>query len=323
MIIANPIFDVIFKYMIQDLRIAKFFIGTLLQKNIESVTFQHHERAYHSDQLVGVRLYRFDFSAVIVEDNGEKTNVLIELQKAHKATDIERFRNYVAENYKKHNDVTIEGEVVKEFLHIYSIYILGEKLPDLPFNIVNVSRQYIDMDTGNVIETRSKFVEMLTHDCIVIQIPGLNIKVQKHLKELLSIFEQEHFIDITKLQKEYFHQVESTEMRYLLSNLEKAMAIPEVREQLELEQEAIQEYQSLNSQITRAKEREDDERRQKEDERRQKEEALQREEDERRQKEDAQLEIMIFKLNRQGKTEPEIAKELNISLEFVNKVLQS
>ena len=237
---------------------------------------------------------------------------------------------YVAENYKKHNDVTIEGEVVKEFLHIYSIYILGEKLPDLPFNIVNVSRQYIDMDTGNIIETRSKFVEMLTHDCIVIQIPGLNIKVQKHLKELLSIFEQEHFIDITKLQKEYFHQVESTEMRYLLSNLEKAMAIPEVREQLELEQEAIQEYQSLNSQITRAKEREDDERRQKEDalqreedERRQKEDALQREEDERRQKEEAQLEIMVFKLNRQGKTEPEIAKELNISLEFVNKVLHS
>ena len=37
MIIANPIYDVVFKRLMENERIAKFFIGTLLNQIIESV----------------------------------------------------------------------------------------------------------------------------------------------------------------------------------------------------------------------------------------------------------------------------------------------
>ena len=37
MIIANPIYDVVFKRMLENERVAKFFIGTLLDQTIQAV----------------------------------------------------------------------------------------------------------------------------------------------------------------------------------------------------------------------------------------------------------------------------------------------
>lgn len=37
MIIANPIYDVVFKNLMENDRVAKFFIGTLLGQTIETV----------------------------------------------------------------------------------------------------------------------------------------------------------------------------------------------------------------------------------------------------------------------------------------------
>ena len=37
MVIANPIYDVVFKRMMENDRVAKFFIGTLLEETIEKV----------------------------------------------------------------------------------------------------------------------------------------------------------------------------------------------------------------------------------------------------------------------------------------------
>jgi hypothetical protein len=37
MIIANPIYDVVFKRLMENDKVAKFFIGTLLEQTIETV----------------------------------------------------------------------------------------------------------------------------------------------------------------------------------------------------------------------------------------------------------------------------------------------
>lgn len=37
MVIANPIYDIVFKRLMENDRVAKFFIGTLLEENIEAV----------------------------------------------------------------------------------------------------------------------------------------------------------------------------------------------------------------------------------------------------------------------------------------------
>ena len=52
MVIANPIYDVVFKRLMEDNRIAKFFIGTLLEQVIESVEVQPQEFTYKDELLL-------------------------------------------------------------------------------------------------------------------------------------------------------------------------------------------------------------------------------------------------------------------------------
>lgn len=46
MIIANPIYDVVFKRLMKNDRVAKFFIGTLLERTIESIEIKPQEYTF-------------------------------------------------------------------------------------------------------------------------------------------------------------------------------------------------------------------------------------------------------------------------------------
>ena len=123
MVIANPIYDVVFKRMMENERVAKFFIGTLLEQTIETVEVKPQEFTY-TDEFAGIAVFRLDFIATIKTESGEYKKILIEIQKAKNQIDIMRFRNYLAEQYKK-EDTLNEEKVV---LPITTIYILGFKL---------------------------------------------------------------------------------------------------------------------------------------------------------------------------------------------------
>jgi hypothetical protein len=49
MIIANPIYDVVFKRLMENERAAKFFIGTLIGETIESLEAKPQEFTYASE----------------------------------------------------------------------------------------------------------------------------------------------------------------------------------------------------------------------------------------------------------------------------------
>jgi len=86
--------------MMKNERVAKFFIGTLLEQTIETVEVKPQEFTY-SDELAGLTVFRLDFIATIKTETGELKKVLIEIQKAKNQIDLMRFRNYLAEKYKK------------------------------------------------------------------------------------------------------------------------------------------------------------------------------------------------------------------------------
>lgn len=70
MVIANPIYDVVFKRLMENDKVAKFFIGTLLEQTIETVEIKPHEFTY-TDELAGLAVFRLDFIATIKTDTGE------------------------------------------------------------------------------------------------------------------------------------------------------------------------------------------------------------------------------------------------------------
>ncbi|MFM2375570.1 MAG: hypothetical protein RLZZ165_667 [Bacteroidota bacterium] len=233
MLIANPIYDVVFKRMLENERVAKFFIGTLLEETILAVEVKPQEFTY-VNELAILAVFRLDFIATILTGTGEQRKVLIEIQKAQNEIDLMRFRNYLAEQYRKED--APGGEPVA--LPITTIYILGFRLPEIKTACMKVERAYMDMISRTVIEAKSDFVERLTHDCYVVQVDRITDRYQTRLDKLLSVFEQAHFIDEKRIVKEFMHETDLEEVRLITGILHHSGVSPEERKLIETEQEA-------------------------------------------------------------------------------------
>lgn len=167
MIIANPIYDTVFKKLMENDRVAKFFIGTLLDQTIESVEVKPQEFTYIKDldtndpevnkyikkklqERLSINVFRLDFLATIVTETGEHKKILIEIQKARNKVDLIRFRNYLAELYKKVDVVNQENVI----LPITTIYILGFLLPEIESPCIKVERNYKDLINQKIINQK-------------------------------------------------------------------------------------------------------------------------------------------------------------------------
>jgi hypothetical protein len=233
MIIANPIYDVVFKRLMENERVAKFFIGTLLDQTIESVEAKPQEFTY-TDKSNGLTVFRLDFIALIRTANGERKKILVEIQKAKKQIDLMRFRSYLGEQYKKED--TVDGKTT--ILPITTIYILGFTLPGIETACVKVDRQYNDLINKTVIKRKNYFIESLTHDCYIVQTNRITDRYQTRLDKLLSIFEQTHFTDDKRIVKQYEHEPDEEEVKLMTDILHHSGTDPEERKLIEIEQEA-------------------------------------------------------------------------------------
>ena len=235
MIIANPIYDVVFKKMMENERIAKFFIGTLLNKTIESITLKPQEFTYQG-KLTALAVFRLDFIAVIKEQDGTSRKILIEIQKAQNHFDLMRFRNYLAEQYKKED--TINDEEGQQPLSITTIYILGYPLKEIKTACVHVERQYKDLINNAILTEKNDFIEKLTHDSYIIQVKRITSRYQSSLDKLLSIFEQNHFVYDNTIIKEYLHKVDEKHIEEIVQVLHYSGTDPKTKAEIETEQEA-------------------------------------------------------------------------------------
>ena len=249
MIIANPISDLVFKWMMDDARIARFFIETILEENVTEVEVKPQEittlgQDQEALELANLALFRLDFVATIKTGIGTYKKVLIEIQKARKQTDIMRFRNYLGEQYRKEDEVNTTIGKTLMVLPIVTIYLLGFKLPEINTPVVKVSRVYTDQITHQTIEQRNDFIEKLTHDSFVVQIPRIESKLQTKLQRLLTFFEQNYFVEPTGVIKEYPYQTDDEEIKRIAEKLHFVGTDPENRKRLAIEQESYRIYYS-------------------------------------------------------------------------------
>lgn len=244
MLIANPIYDVVFKRLMENERVAKFFIETLLDVVVEQLEVRPQEFTYVKEDPnrnpLDVTVFRLDFIALIKLANGSSQKILIEIQKAGQEIDLMRFRNYLGEQYKKKD--TLDGKTA--ILPIKTIYILGFRLPTIESSCLHIQRNYRDMLTDKIIDKRSRFIERLTHDSYVVQVERIGGKYQTRLEKLLSLFEQAHFIDENGIIKEYPYELDEEEFKLMVDILHHTGSNPETRKQIETEQEA---WRSVNA----------------------------------------------------------------------------
>jgi hypothetical protein len=248
-IIANPIYDTVFKKLMENRRIAKFFLSTILEQQVEEISVLPQEFTYQTPKGGKVRkkktgaaveyysIFRLDFMATILTGDGSRKKILIEVQKSWDVLDVMRFRNYLGEQYAK-EDVT-DGQ--RTILPVTTIYILGTKLSEIECPCVKVGRTYIDMLNRKAINTKSEFIEQLTHDSYVIQAGRItDVRYKTNLDKLLSIFEQDYFIEKSSdVRKEYPYHPDDENMKLITDVLYEMGADPEERKRIETEKEAL------------------------------------------------------------------------------------
>jgi hypothetical protein len=253
MLIANPIYDTVFKYLMKNIDIAKGIISTIIDEEIVTLDFKAQESIFKGQKELTLTVYHLDFIAKIRRKEGGFKNVLIELQKSNLPYDILRFRRYIGEQYKKIDEVLLDdGTVSKEPLPIITIYFLGFYISETLPGVIKVDRRYIDVLAGKEIEEQNDFIEQLTHDSYVIQIPGLQLQMKTLLEWVLSIFKQENFIEEdSRRLKAYEYEPKDELMRAILRQLEKAAGDKELLRTLELEEMAEREYENAFGEMQR------------------------------------------------------------------------
>ena len=187
--IGNPIYDVFFKYLIEDTEIARRLISAIIGEEIIELAMLPQEQLSRSE-LFELTILRLDFSAIIKNQNGENKKVLIELQKGKKPGDIFRFRRYLGGNYQKENIVKIKKKKKSTSLPILTIYFLGFNLKSIETPVVKVNREYVDLINSKKIDTKEDFIEKLTHDSFIIQIKRMENPARTELERVLQIFNQ-------------------------------------------------------------------------------------------------------------------------------------
>jgi hypothetical protein len=243
MLIANPIYDLVFKYLMENLEIAKGITAAIIGEEILHIDFQTRESTIQLPSKF--TFFHLDFIARIRDKQGKSKDVLIELQKTNVLFDIHRFRRYLGSQYRKEEDVIQpDGSSAKESLPIVTIYFLGFSFSETLPAVIKVDRQYIDVLLGKRIEERNDFIECLTHDSYVIQIPGLELEMKNRLEYVLSIFKQEKLMEGDKRLKDYAYEIEDELLQKILKRLTKAAADNDLLEQMEKEELAQHEYEN-------------------------------------------------------------------------------
>ena len=298
MIIANPIYDVVFKYLLEDMDIARGLFSTIIGEDVIDLTVQPQEVAIQKIQATEIiRILRLDFKATIRTKTGETKMILVELQKARKLFDIMRFRTYLGENYKKGEDVVNDkGETETNPLPIITIYFLGFKLENITVAAVKVDRTYRDADTGEPLSPNVKepFIENLTHDSYVIQIPFLGDVVKTQMQKVLRVFNQKFKKKEDRRRLDFSENTDSPLVQKMLDRLNRAITSEAILAEMNAEDEVEKAFGRIERQLELSRQ---EAKRNKEEAEKNKEEAEKNKEEAEKNKEEAeekdrQLEIL-------------------------------
>ncbi|EJX04810.1 hypothetical protein EVA_07083 [gut metagenome] len=250
--VANPIYDSVFKYIMEDERIAKTILSALLKKEVIHVTVRPHEYSYTSRDTLS--MFRMDFAATVREREGDQLKdliVLIELQKTWLNTETLRFRQYLGAQYSKKANMREDDK--KGFAYpMVAVYLLGHRVGNIAALVVYVHHNVVDYN-GKVIEngTEEPFVESLNHNSIIVQIPLLHGNINNRLEKVLSVFDQTQVEGDTQqvLKIDEGKYADDKEMMYMLHKLTAAAANADMRQDMNVEDEYYQAIEDRDTAI--------------------------------------------------------------------------
>lgn len=247
--VANPLYDAVFKYLMEDDRIAKTILTALLKKKVIDVKIRRNEYA-NLTRRESISMFRIDFAATVLDEDNQPHLMLIELQKTWLPTETLRFRRYLTLQYNNEENM-LKEEHEKYAIPMVAIYLLGHCVGKIEEPVIYVNHHAYNYDGKKVEEgIPDPFVESLQHDSIIVQIPLLHGRVNNRLEKVLCLFDQTNVADNKKVIKVDDKQFEGdNDMEYIVRRLQSAAADPDMRYQMNAEDEFFKELEARDSLI--------------------------------------------------------------------------
>ena len=321
--VANPLYDAVFKYLMEDDRIAKTILTALLKKKVIDVKIRRNEYA-NLTRRESISMFRIDFAATVLDGDNKPHLMLIELQKTWLPTETLRFRRYLALQYNNEENM-LKEEHEKYAIPMVAIYLLGHRVGKIEEPVIYVNHHAYNYDDKKVEEgIPDPFVESLQHDSIIVQIPLLHGRVNNRLEKVLCLFDQTNVADNKKVIKVDDKQFEGdNDMEYIVRRLQSAAADPDMRYQMNAEDEFFKELEARDSLIMekdgQLKEK-DGQLKEKDGQLKEKDGQL-KEKDGQLKEKDEMLRKMIKGMQESGMSLDDIAKMLNKTVDEVKQIL--
>ena len=137
-------------------------------------------------------------------------------------------------------------------LPMVAVYLLGHKVGDIEEPVVYVNKQINTYDCQLVTKgIPDPFIDSLTHESIIVQIPRLHGQVNNRLEKVLSIFDQ------TRMDKDDTHVLRfddgaydgDTDMARIMHRLTMAASDAEMRHRMNVEDEYFSAIEKRDTEI--------------------------------------------------------------------------
>jgi hypothetical protein len=240
--IANPIYDVVFKYLMEDNKIAKQIVSLIIREEVLELTFAPQEHTARGERTLTV--YRIDFMAKIATPEGSKV-VMIEMQKAKLYADLIRFRRYLGGRYRDKESTFVDKKSIRHPLEIYCIFFLGYSLGYASSPVLRVHYGVKDDATEEELGLlpEDEFIPSLHHRSWIIQIPHLKQHRRSVLEQLLSVFDQENITSNDHILNIREEDVPA-DCRPIIRRLQQAAESPQVQDEMDMEDDYIEEFRA-------------------------------------------------------------------------------
>ena len=254
--IANPIYDAVFKYLMEDDRVAKTVLSALLKREVVEVEMRKHE--YTNGTRDKISMFRIDFGAKVRQDDGTLKLILIELQKTWLETETLRFRQYLGTQYANPDNILKDSNPNGYGIPMITVYLLGHCVGDIEEPVLYVNHKSYNYDGVEVTKGMpDPFVESLVHDSIIVQIPLLHGRVNNRLVEVLSVFDQTYKDGSNRqvLRIDDSEYKGDAEMEHILHRLLAAASDSKLRQDMNVEDEYFSAIETRDTAIMKRDQR--------------------------------------------------------------------
>ena len=247
---ANPVYDSVFKYLMEDMRVVKTILSALLKREVVEVEARKHE--YVNGSRDKISMFRIDFGAKVKQDDGTLKLILIELQKTWVETETLRFRQYLGTQYANPDNIIKEDNKNEYGLPMITVYLLGHRVGNIEEPVIYVSHKSYDYYGKEITKgIPDPFIESLVHDSIIVQIPLLHGHINNRLAEVLRVFDQTYKDkrnqQVLQIDEDIFEGDE--DMKHILHRLISAAADYKIRQDMNVEDEYFSAIENRDTAI--------------------------------------------------------------------------